>query len=220
MNPYYVDDLVTLYHGDCREVSEWLDADVLVTDPPYGRKWRQGDLHGDRHEGIAGDVDTAVRDAVIKLWGGAAVMFGNLMLAPPPGTKQVLIYRKPIDAGIRGAVAGFRRDAEAIYLMGRLPAGIGGDTSVLTTAARMTGGPVGLATRGQHPHSKPLDLMQRLIALAPDTVADPFAGTGATLVAAKLLGRKAIGVELEERYCEIAAKRLAQDALPFGEVSA
>lgn len=69
--PYYTDELVTLYHGDCLDIAEWLTADVLVTDPPYGRNWRQGDLHGDKRDGIAGDKDTTVRDGAFSLWGGA-----------------------------------------------------------------------------------------------------------------------------------------------------
>lgn len=62
--------------------------------------------------------------------------------------------------------------------------------------------------------------MERLIAKCPPgVIADPFAGAGATLLAARSLGRKVIGVEIEERYCEIAAKRLAQDVLDFGAAS-
>ena len=71
--PYYADDLVTLWLGDCREVTDWLSADVLVTDPPYGRKYqphrepRRGIVHNpDR---IAGDQDTTARDDALTAWG-------------------------------------------------------------------------------------------------------------------------------------------------------
>src|ERR1035441_1488089 len=120
----YQDDLVTLFLGDCREVTEWLAADVLVTDPPYGRGWKQGTIRTRGREsagrdGIEGDADTGVRDEALAMWSDRiAVVFGDLMLPPPAATKIVLPYHKPPDAGARGAVGGFRRDAEAIYLLG------------------------------------------------------------------------------------------------------
>ncbi len=216
--PYYADDLVTLWHGDCRDLTAWLAADVLVTDPPYGRGWRQGALKLsklDGHGGIVGDDDTGARDAVLAAWSGRlAVVFGDLMLAPPLGTKQVNVYRKPSNAGTRGAMGGWRRDAEAIYLLGPWPSGLGGTTSIIATKAASQGGPHSAQGRYDHPHAKPVDVMETLIAACPPgTIADPFAGSGSTLVAARNLGRHAIGVEIDERYCEMAARRLAQQAL-------
>ena len=227
--PYYQDELVTLYHGDCREITEWLTADVLVTDPPYGRGEAGIDtsnrttgrtyVGNNNHAPIAGDESTELRSAALALWGKrAAVVFGDLRVAAPSGTKQVAVYRKPPDAGMR-STAGFRRDVEAIYLL-HLPAGYGGRSSVVSTSARIQGGVIGCAGRYGHPHAKPGDVMETMIAACPPgVVADPFAGSGSTLVAAKLLGRTSIGVEIEERHCEMAARRLAQDALPFGEAS-
>ena len=225
MKPYYEDDAVTLYHGDCLEVTDWLEADVLVTDPPYGRAWRQGDTGkgrgwaSDRHSGIANDATTAARDGALTLWGDSrpGVMFGDLLLPPPLGTKHVLIYDKGNDAGFTGAIGGYRRNAEAIYLIGRHGSGLGGRSAILRTNASAGGN---LARTTGHPHTKPLDVMHQIIEHAPPgVVADPFAGSGSTLVAARNLGRRAIGVELEERYCEVIAKRLSQGVLDFGDAS-
>jgi len=218
--PYYADELVTLYHGRCEEIAEWLAADVLVTDPPYGREWRQGDTatrrgwRSDAHAGIANDGDTNTRDGALAAWGSGkpSLVFGDLLLPPPPGAKQVLVYDKGISAGFTGALGGFRRNAEAVYLMGAgWPSGLGGRSCVLATRASAGGN---LTRRYGHPHAKPVDVMEALIAACPDgTIADPFAGSGSTLVAARNLGRRAIGVELEERYCERAALRLSQMTL-------
>lgn len=217
--PYYSDDLVTLYHGDCREITEWLDAAALLTDPPYGIAWRSrkgwtnayGGGSAKQQDGIANDADTDARDEVLAAWGKKpAVIFGDLLRPQPRGSVQVLIYAKSDDAGIRGAHGGFRRDVEAIYLTGKWSAGVGGRSSVLRSNGRVAG-PRGMAARFGHPHAKPVDLLEELIrACPPGVVTDPFAGSGSTLVAARNLGRRAVGVEIEERYCEIAARRLSQ----------
>jgi DNA methylase len=219
--PYWTDGQITLYVGDCREVTEWLAADVLVTDPPYGRKFRAPESHtGQRffggRSGIAGDESTATRDAALALWGNrTAVVFGDLVLAPPAGTKQTLIYRKPPNAGAFGSLACWRRDVEAIYLLGSWPTSVGGVSSILATNAPHTNVISGSLYR--HPHAKPVDVMETLIAACPDgVIADPFAGVGSTLVAARNLGRRAIGVELEERYAERAGRRLDQMAMVMG----
>jgi hypothetical protein len=137
-----------------------------------------------------------------------------MLIGPPHGTVQALVYRKPNDSGTKGTYAGYRRDVEAVYLVGPWTVGLNGDSSVLSTGARSTGSPAGLAARYQHPHAKPVDIMCELIQRCPPgTIADPFAGTGSTLIAARMDGRKAIGVEINERHCEMAARRLSQQML-------
>lgn len=220
MSLYYQDDFVTLFHADCLENQNWKFADVLITDPPYGRAWKQGDTGSrrgwakDSHAGIQNDATTYARDAALSIWGKSkpALAFGDLMLEPPTGTKHVLIYDKGNDAGFTGAVGGYRRNVEAIYLIGKgWGSGLGGRSAIIATAKSAGGN---LARTTGHPHTKPGDVMETVINDAPKgVIADPFAGSGSTLVAAKALGRKVIGVELEEKYCEIIAKRCAQDVL-------
>ena len=231
MTLYYEDEHVTLYHGDSREIDVWTHADVLVTDPPYGRDWQsgsgmtnaQGRGNGSKaHGGIANDKDTTARDKILEAWGGdrVAAMFGDPLIAQPAGSVQALVYVKPLDAGIKGARAGFRRDVEMVYLIGPWDVGVGGESSALTTGG-LVAGPRGIATRYGHPHAKPVDVLERLIEKAPGgVIADPVAGSGSTLIAARNLGRKAIGVEVEEKYCELIVSRLAQQAFDFSALDA
>ena len=211
MNPYYERDGITIYHGDCREILPHVKADVVVTDPPYGIDWDLPAYNGGRgHDGIENDADTEARDSMLAAWSGPAAVFGSPLLAPPAGTKQVLVWQKPSDSGIFGTVGGWRRDWEAIYLIGAWPSGPARRSGII----RSPGG-MGRYLNG-HPHAKPEQLLSQLIEHAPPgTILDPFMGSGTTLVAANLEGRRAIGIEIEERYCEIAVKRLAQGVLDF-----
>lgn len=212
MKPYYERDGITIFHGDCLEILPTIKADVVVTDPPYGIDWDVPAYNGGRaHEGIQNDADTDARDAALAALDGLpAIVFGSPLIPAPSGTKQVLVWVKPSDSGIFGSVGGWRRDWEAIYLLGPWPALPAQRSGVI----RSEGG-MGRYLNG-HPHAKPEALLAALIRSAPPgVVLDPFMGSGTTLVAAKLEGRKAIGIEIEERYCEIAAKRLAQGVLAF-----
>lgn len=224
--PYYEDELVTLYLGDCLAVDAWLEADVLVTDPPYGiagalsfsykghkpKHWTP--VH-DRNVGWDKTLD--VRDAALALWGDkpAAVFGSPRRLDNVPTFREVpLVWDKGDTVGMGDVSFPWRPTYELIYVSGR--GWVGSRTPAVLRSQHLPS----QARKDGHPTPKPVGLMSELIRKAPPgTIGDPFAGSGSTLVAAKALGRHAIGVELEERYCEIAARRLAQDVLDFGEAS-
>jgi hypothetical protein len=218
VEPYYADDRVTLYLGDCLELRQvWHAAEVLVTDPPYGVAWQSNPMTNVRNAGttaIAGDASPAARDAVLEVWGSRpALVFGSWRVPRPAGTRNRLIWHKAANVPGMRTAAWYSADEE-IYQLG---GGFTGkpEQNVIVTHDRRDGAHGEVARLG-HPTPKPVGLLERLIAhCPPGVIVDPFAGVGSTLIAARNLGRTAIGVELEERYCETIAQRLAQSVFEF-----
>lgn len=220
--PYYADESVTLYHGDCLEIDVWLKADVLVTDPPYGTQFsaenpkggygrRQNAGLGPEGFVIANDGTTETRDEVLSMWGvrGPAIVFGSPRLPDPPGEwvdRLVWDKKRP---GMNGGPWRYRH--ESIFVTAGFERRSNASVSILTD----------FPEQSIHIHGKPIGLMTALVDCAPPgaVIADPFAGSGSTLLAARNLGRKCVGVEVEERYCEAIAKRLDQGVLDFGSAS-
>ena len=224
MSIYYQDDYVTLYHGDClTEHREWLAADVLVTDPPYGMSYKSK-----IGATVTGDHSIEARDSMLEIWGvGVALVFGTWQVPKPDRTKATLTWDKGAAPGIGNMKLPWGASAEEIYVLGEWPplkpggrVRDGGTPVRSPSVIRVDTLNSNAAARPDHPTPKPIQLMERLIEKCPPgVIADPFAGSGATLVAAKNLGRKSIGVELEERYCEIIAKRLSQEVFYFGGIA-
>lgn len=206
--PYYRDDAVTLYHGDCLEITEWLAADVLVTDPPYGINLDTSsrcDWLPD-HDPVAGDEQSFDPAPLLALGKPTCLWGANHYASRLPDAKGWVAWDKATRNGLD------LKQAEVEFAW----------TNYLTRPKcfrHMWSGAYRDSERGTryHPTQKPVALSTWLLQLTPPgTVADPYAGSGSILVAAKYLGRRAIGVELEERYCEVIARRLAQDVLDFG----
>jgi DNA modification methylase len=203
VKPYYEEDGIMIYHGDCRELIPMLPkADAIITDPPYGigfaaqpTKWQR--LAGKLPE--AWDNSPAVfASALVELSPVVVLWGGNYF--PLPSSRGWLSWYKP------DAPPSMGHFELAWTNLDRVTRQI--SCSISQTNAERVG----------HPTQKPEAVMRwTIMQAAPDAVLilDPFMGSGTTLVAAKNLGRKAIGIEIDERYCEMAAKRLAQGVLEF-----
>lgn len=207
MKPYYEQDGVTLYHADCRDLLASIKADVLVSDVPYGISLdtrSRNDWLPD-HLPVHGD-DEPFDPAHLLALNLPSVMFGaNHFASRLPDSRGWFCWDKATRDGLD------LKQAEVEF----------GWTNFLARPKmlrHMWSGAFRDSERGErwHPTQKPVDLMSWVLSWCPPgTVLDPYCGAGSTLVAAKLEGRKAIGIEIEERYCEIAAKRLAQGVLAF-----
>lgn len=205
MKPYYQDEAVTIYHGDCREILPHIQpVDLVLTDPPYGIGMDGGNVGYKGFNNFEkldwdtappdGDLISAIIDKGKKsiLWGGN--YFGL------PASRCWMIWDK--GAGFKG-----RSYAEAELAWTNFDANV----RVFSHDPLAKGDYKGK----HHPTMKPLPLMTWCLQFFPDaqSILDPFMGSGTTLRAAKDLGRKAIGIELEEKYCEIAARRMSQEVL-------
>lgn len=201
MKPYYESMGITIYHGDCREVIPAINpaVDLILTDPPYGlgNKLNGGTWGG----GQVWDRSAPDLSRILPVARGAIVWGGNYFRLPP--SRCWLVWRKP-DA-VRTMA-----DVDLAWTSFDKPSRFFSYSIAATNKER-----------GSHPTPKPLALMTWCISQVEgaQTILDPFMGSGTTLRAAKDLGRKAIGIEIEERYCEVAVKRLAQEVL-FGGTGA
>lgn len=237
MSVYYQDEHVTLYHGDAREVmANMADQSVaaVITDPPYTERTHtkaRANLHKEngRHvvrEGITAfgsitdeDLEQVLSECgrVSEGWVIATLDYRHAVQfdqTPPPGLKsqRVGVWVKtnptPQLTGDRPA-QGWEAIAYLHREQGRSKWNGGGHHGNYISP---------IAPPEGHPTAKPLPMladMVRKFTNHGDTVFDPFAGSGTTLRAAVNEGRKAIGVELEEKYCEIIANRLSQGAFDF-----
>lgn len=225
MKPYYSEDGITIILADCREVLPSLSADLIVTDPPYGIEDAPIQTQG-RTRKREGAVNTwhspsewdasidpewpglCAAAAPVVAWFGHWRKREEVTAAMAHQLRCEIVWAKDTHVGPPCPAA--MRD-ERIWIFSadglkplRFETTVWDEPIIPTWAHRW------------HKNEKPERLMRRLIAWLPgDTVLDPFMGSGTTLRAAKDLGRKAIGIEIEERYCEIAAKRLAQEVLPL-----
>lgn len=225
MKPYYEHDGITIYHGDCESVLGCIDmVDCVITDPPYGERTNVGARNCLGNESpityAAMNVEKVCNliprwISICKRW--VIVWYdiesiGKMADSAPNEYIRAGFWRKP-DAtpqftGDRPAMAG---EACAIFhRIGKKRWNGGGHAAYWEAYTERE--------RLGHPTPKPLTLLTKLVTQFSDegeTILDPFMGSGTTLRAAKDLGRKAIGIEIEERYCEIAAKRLSQEVFRF-----
>jgi len=138
-------------------------------------------------------------------------VFGTWKAPKPQGTRATLTWEKGDHTGMGDLALPWKPNTEEIYVLGT---GFIGPRT--TSVLRINAASPNFGIR-HHPTEKPVELMTTLLQKCPlGVVVDPFMGSGSTLRAAKDLGCRSIGIEFEERYCEIAAKRLAQEVFDFG----
>ncbi len=210
--PYYDSGGITIYHADCKQVLPFLPRfDLLLTDPPYGIGMARRGTIGTSKAGVVKDYGKSDWDdevppawflqsarelaALSVVWGGNYYGFD--------ASSCWLVWDKDNTGDFADCELAWTNMKRAVRKFkyrwnGMIQERMGDDKE-----------------RRVHPTQKPLPLMRWCLSLVPDaqTILDPFMGSGTTLVAAKLEGRRCVGIEINEAYCEAAAKRLSQGTL-------
>ena len=221
--PYYQDSACTIYHGDCREILPLLPkVDLVLTDPPYGVNLGEVDNGQAREKkqvmySTFSDTPEHLKRVIIPAFEMALSISKRAMLTT--GNRNAWLYPKPDDVGVWYNPAGCGRGkwgyilAHLILFYGKDPRA-GKNATASSTWSKADS--VADLKQTKHPCPKPLRFTKWMVEKASikgETILDPFMGSGTTLRAAKDLGRKAIGIEIEKKYCDIAVQRLRQEVL-------
>lgn len=210
MTPYYEEDGITIYHGDCREILPTLPkVDLVLTDPPYGINAVHRHQPGaTQYEAIIGDDSELDLSHLFQIEADKIIWGANCFPSQLPHRGRWIVWDKRVDPACDAMLGSPFELAWTSRVSG------------FGWIARIQHGGVVNADQRYHmprwhPTQKPIALMSFCLLRYPAAtmVLDPYCGSGTTMVAAKQIGRSAIGIEIEERYCEIAVKRLRQGVL-------
>jgi site-specific DNA-methyltransferase (adenine-specific) len=220
VTPYYDHGGITIYHGDCREILRSTPiVEAVVTDPPYGIGFSGYASHNDDPKEYQSLIHVALVLSEASVRNGWCVWFQSATTVRDWSARfddrpfRLVAYPKTFTQILKNIGPIYSTDYALFWPIGEpsTPRGNGRDWCVANTSDMSRRFP-------GHPCNRPIDQMLHAVttfSTEGETVLDPFMGSGTTLVAAKQLGRRAIGIEIEERYCEIAAKRLQQEVLPL-----
>jgi len=239
MKPYYQDEWVTIYQGDCREILPELSdssVDLTTTSPPFNLgnghhtgSYRHQMYDDELPEGEYQAQQIEVLDAIFNITGTKGSLFyqhknrirDGLQISPYQWifqtrwlVKQEIVWNNGSQAfdNIR-----FYPQTERIYWLAKSAKAKLANNLKLTDDWHLQG----VGTKGIFTRAYPESIPEYIISSFPDAclILDPFLGSGTTAYCAKKLNRKCIGIEIEEKYCEIAAKRCSQQVFDFSEVS-
>jgi DNA modification methylase len=221
VTPYYSEGGITIYHGDCREILPSVSADAVVMDPPYGLNFPYIGYQ-DTRESLASLIQSVLpvcRQVALRVF----VLCGPTQISMYPQADWVSC----VTWNTTGSFGKYGYNQwTPVLCYGPDLKGFGNVNGMTKTDVLRISGMAGIGHRTpeekQHTCPKPLNMMKLVVQrFTPQesAIVDPFMGSGTTLLAAKDSGRRAIGIEIEERYCEIAAKRLSQGVLFSGEVA-
>ena len=207
--PYFDQGGIQIYLGDCREIlPELPDVDVVVTDPPYSVGRSEGEFCASGNIAVALHLASqkAPSMLVFSTSSGRGFEFVRSSIKALPHCRTLAWHRSYVNSPAAGP---WRWDLVLIHVFGKGAFGRPEMSSLIQTSGTQS-----LAKALGHKAPVPVAVMDVLYKpYAPGLVLDPFMGSGSTLVAAKVRGGTGIGIEIEERYCELAANRLSQEVL-------